>query len=137
MSTRHTVTGTTSTRIVERSRMTVADGHHQHRRRTGGLVSDSRFKRPHLEVLSSKLKKPHSTSQIRRRRSDAGPAPRNKVRRGGRTRFEASGLIPIPTRNTGRRLSRSWLSYSRARGIAPGEIALHACPSAVSECPLS
>jgi hypothetical protein len=43
MSTRRTVTSTTSTRIVERSQVTAADGLHQHRRRAVGLVSDSRF----------------------------------------------------------------------------------------------
>jgi hypothetical protein len=124
MSTRRTVTSTTSTRIVERSQVTAADGLHQHRRRAVGLVSDSRF----VAVVSAltppsrkKTKQPRSPQGIPRGAQGARSLPHHATKSGmvAAHGSGAPGLKPVPTSEIGRSHSKSLALVLTNQGIAP------------------
>jgi hypothetical protein len=122
MSTRRTVTSTTSTRIVERSQVTAADGLHQHRRRAVGLVSDSRF----VAVVpanspSRKKTRTRSPQGIPRNAQGARSLPHHATKSGmvAAHGSGAPGLKPVPTSEIGRFHSKSLALVLTNQGIAP------------------
>lgn len=148
MSTRSTVTGTyvnPDCRAVTFYR-TAADGHHQHRRRAVGLVSDSRFKRPKsvgprcfCKLRNIPFPEPESLAH----KALCVPHPVTKSGEvAAHDNLELPGLIPIlraepvgPSQGFGI-LTHGIKDFSLSR-ISPGDAALSTYPSAMIERPLS
>lgn len=124
MSTRRAVTSTTSTRIVEQSQVTAADGHHQHRRRAVGLVSDARFVAVARDCSHSRKNVKHLESQgIPRGAQGARSFPHHATKSGmvAAHGSGAPGLKPVPTSKIGRFHSKSLAQILTDRGIAPSD----------------